>query len=117
MIDDEMDVAELVTYLLEKEGHQVLHAEDGKEGLERVRQEAPDLIILDIMMPEMDGYTVNQHLMADPVACRIPVIVLTAKGGMQEISLNAPNIRFHLEKPFDPQELKDRVREALRALP
>ena len=115
IIDDEEEVVDLLTYLLTKEGHQVLRAGDGKEGLARVLEEAPDLIILDLMMPEMDGYTMNQHLMADATACRIPVIVLTAKGGQKEKSLLAPNIRSHLEKPFDPQELKSHIEEILHS--
>ena len=114
IVDDEIDLVDLLTYLLEREGHQVLKANDGKEGLARVLEEVPDLIVLDIMMPEMDGYTMNQHLMADAEARRIPVIVLTAKGGLQEKSAAAPNIRFHLEKPFDPKDLKDRIGKILK---
>jgi len=79
----------------------------------RVLKETPDLIILDIMMPEMDGYTMNQHLMPDARARQIPVIVLTAKGGLEDKSALAPNIQSHLEKPFDPQELKERIEKIL----
>jgi DNA-binding response OmpR family regulator len=115
IIDDEVDVVELVTYLLTREGHQVLQARDGKEGLSRILDEAPDLIVLDIMMPEMDGYTMNQHVLADAKTRHIPVLVLTAKGGLQEKSALAPNIQSHMEKPFHPQELKDRIEKILNS--
>jgi CheY-like chemotaxis protein len=113
IIDDEADVVDLVEYLLQRAGHEVLQARDGKEGLERVRNEKPDLIVLDIMMPEMDGYTMNQHLLANAAVSHIPVIVLTARGGLQDQSALAPNIQFHLEKPFDPQDLKDCIDKIL----
>jgi len=112
-VDDEVDVVDLLTYLLERDGHQVMQARDGKEGLESILRETPDLIILDIMMPEMDGYTMNNHLLTHAEARQIPIIVLTAKGGLKEQSAQAPNIHSHLEKPFDPQELKNRIQSIL----
>jgi two-component system, OmpR family, alkaline phosphatase synthesis response regulator PhoP len=113
IVDDEIDVVDLVTYLLEREGHVILTARDGKEGLQRVREDAPDLIVMDIMMPEMDGYTMNKHLLTDAQARQIPVIVLTARGGLQGTSALAPNIQYHMEKPFDPKDLKDRIESIL----
>ena len=115
IVDDEADVVDLLIYLLERAGHQVLTARNGKEGLARVREETPDLIVLDIMMPEMDGYTMNQHLLADAQARRIPVIVLTAKGGQQKNSAVAPNIQSHIEKPFDPKDLTDCIDRILKS--
>jgi CheY-like chemotaxis protein len=114
IVDDEVDVVDLLIYLLERAGHQVVQAGNGKEGLARVLEETPDLIVLDIMMPEMDGYTMNQHLLADAQARQIPVIVLTAKGGLQEQSAIAPNILSHMEKPFDPKDLKDCIDKILK---
>jgi len=115
IVDDEADVVDLLIYLLGRAGHQVLTARNGKEGLSRVLEEAPDLIVLDIMMPEMDGYTMNQHLLADARARRIPVIVLTAKGGLQDKSAVAPNIQSHIEKPFDPKDLTDCIDKILKS--
>jgi len=113
IVDDEADLVDLLTYLLERDGHLIRWARNGKEGLASVFEETPDLIVLDIMMPEMDGYTMNQHLLTDARARRIPVIVLTAKGGQRDKSAVAPNILSHMEKPFDPKDLKDCIDKIL----
>ncbi len=113
VVDDEKDVVELVKFLLERDGHQVLEAYNGKEALERANAEHPDLIILDIMMPEMDGYTVNAHLTENEATRRIPVIILTAKGQMRDVFEMASNVAFYMEKPFDPKHLREKIREVL----
>jgi len=113
VVDDEKDVVELVKFLLERDGHQVLEAFNGREALERAFAEHPDLIILDIMMPEMDGYTVNARLTESDSTRRIPVIILTAKGQMRDVFEMASNVAFYMEKPFDPKHLREKIQEVL----
>lgn len=105
VVDDEKDVVELVKYLLVKEGHSVLEAFDGDEGLALAKSELPELIVLDIMMPGMDGFTMNSRLLEDQKTRNIPVIVLTAKGQMRETFELASNVRSYFEKPFEPKDL------------
>ena len=113
VVDDERDVVELVKFLLERDGHKVIEAFNGREALERAYAELPDLIILDIMMPEMDGYTVNARLTETESTKRIPVIILTAKGQMRDVFEMASNVAFYMEKPFDPKHLREKIHEVL----
>src|ERR1017187_8396174 len=91
VVDDGRGVVELVKFLLERDGHQVIEAFNGREALEKAYAELPDLIILDIMMPEMDGCTVNARLTETESTKRIPVIILTAKGQMRDVFEMASN--------------------------
>ncbi len=113
VVDDEKDVVELVKFLLERDGHQVIEAYNGKMALEKVALEHPQLIILDIMMPEMDGYTANSHLLEKEDTRKIPVIMLTAKGQMRDVFETAPNVAFYMEKPFDPKHLREKIKDVL----
>jgi len=113
VVDDERDVVELVKFLLERDGHKVIEAFNGREALERAYAELPDLIILDIMMPEMDGYTVNARLTETESTKHIPVIILTAKGQMRDVFEMASNVAFYMEKPFDPKHLREKIQEVL----
>ncbi len=113
VVDDERDVVELVKFMLAKEGHQIVEAYDGEEGLEKARQEIPDLIILDIMMPKMDGYTMHSHLMQSDATRGIPVIILTAKGQMKDLFVMAGNVVVYIEKPFDLKVLREKVKHIL----
>lgn len=113
VVDDERDVVELVKFLLERDGHSVLEAYNGKEALEKAQNELPDLIVLDIMMPEMDGYTVNAHLNEREETRKIPVIILTAKGQMRDVFEMSSNVAFYMEKPFDPKHLREKINEVL----
>ncbi len=114
VIDDDKDIVEIVTYIGAQDGHDVLKAGNGREGFDRASKDAPDLIVLDVMMPEMDGYTLNTKLLATPSTQQIPVIVLTAKGGkMREAFLPATNVRAYMEKPFEPEDLLAQIRTVL----
>jgi len=114
VVDDDRDVVELLTFLLERFGHKIIEAENGKEGLETAVRERPDLIVLDIMMPEMDGLTMNKHLLKNPSTQAIPVIILTAKGQIRDTFEMTPNIKCFMEKPFDPKEFQAIVMDSLR---
>lgn len=116
VVDDEADVIELVTFVLERDGHQVLSARDGKKGLAIIQEEMPDLVILDVMMPEMDGYTVNSNLLENEKTRDIPVIILTAKGKVKDLFQMSPNVKGYMGKPFEPMDLKDKIKEILNKL-
>jgi DNA-binding response OmpR family regulator len=114
VVDDEPDVLLLCRLNLEQRGHQVLEAPNGDEALDLARREAPDLVVLDLMLPGIDGYQVLQALRAEEGTSGIPVLVLTAK------SLQADRDRSRqlgaaafLTKPFLPDELCDLVDEVL----
>src|SRR5882757_6772406 len=105
VVDDDNSVVIVLQHLLTRAGYTVCVAYDGKEGLATAREENPDLIILDLMMPEIDGITASGVLFQDPVMRLIPVIILTAKGAARSMMELLPNVRLYLDKPFDPPEL------------
>lgn len=115
VIDDERDLIDLVRYNLEKEGFEVIAATDGQSGLEVASKHAPDLVVLDLMMPGFDGLQVCQRLRADPRTARMPVIMLTAKATEADrivgLELGADD---YITKPFSPQEVVARVKAVLR---
>lgn len=116
VVDDERDVVLLIKFMLEKDGHIVLTAHDGGEALARLGLEPrdetsvpPDVAILDVMMPVLDGWAVCTRMFEDARTKAVPVVVLTAKGEMKELFHSTPNVAAHLEKPFDPKELRELV--------
>ena len=113
VVDDDKDIVELLTLILEKDGHQITSAYNGKEALEKLEPETTDLIILDIMMPEMDGYAMNAKLLEDPATRSIPIIILTAKAKMRDLFEVSSNVAAYIDKPFDPKFLRDKIRDIL----
>ena len=111
--DDEKDVVELIKFMLERDGNTVTEAFDGAQALKEVGKAKPDLIILDVMMPELDGYSVATKLFEDQETKDIPLIILTAKGKMKDLFQSLPNVRAYIEKPFEPALLRTKVRELL----
>jgi two-component system alkaline phosphatase synthesis response regulator PhoP len=117
VVDDEQEITTLLKFVLEKDGHAVMEAGNGLIALERLGVEPPvsapakpDLIILDIMMPVMDGYALNMRLQKEPKTKTIPILVLTAKGQkMRELFEMAPNVAAYVQKPFDPKMLRDLI--------
>jgi two-component system phosphate regulon response regulator PhoB len=118
VIEDEPDILELVRYNLAKEGFAVSGAETGEEGLAEARARPPDLVLLDLMLPGMDGLEVCRALRADPLTRAIPVVILTARGEETDIvaglELGADD---YVVKPFSPRVLAARVRSVLRRRP
>lgn len=116
VVEDDKAVLTLVTFLLEKDGHKVLSATNGEEALEvleKHQDDVPKVLVLDIMMPKMDGYTLNAKLQADPRFKDMATIVLTAKGGMKDLFEVAPNVSEYIEKPFEPAALRKTVKDLL----
>jgi len=118
VIEDEPDILEMITYNIEREGSKVISCRNGEEGLSRIRTDNPDLVILDLMLPGMDGVEVCQHVKSDPVLRSIPIIMVTAKGEESDIVLGLGiGADDYICKPFSPRELVARVKVVLRRGP
>jgi two-component system, OmpR family, alkaline phosphatase synthesis response regulator PhoP len=115
IIEDEPNIVKLLEFNLNREGYQTLIAENGVEGLALVRQESPDLVILDLMLPDLDGLSVCKQLQADKQTRLIPIIILTAKSDEADRVLGLEmGADDYVIKPFSPRELVARVRAVLR---
>lgn len=114
-VDDEEDIVELVRYNLEREGFETLSAFSGKEALEIISKKRPDLIVLDLMLPDVDGLEITRILKRDDDLRMIPIIMLTAKGEEADIVVGLElGADDYIVKPFSPRILLARVRSVLR---
>lgn len=115
VIEDEKNILELVSFNLEREGFQVIATMDGTSGLEMAREELPDLIILDVMLPGMNGLEVCRELHQDPTTGNIPVVILSARAEELDKVLGLEmGADDYIVKPFSPRELLARVKARLR---
>jgi DNA-binding response OmpR family regulator len=115
VIEDDPDILEILQYNLEREGHKVMACRDGEQGLVRVRIDNPDLVILDLMLPGMDGAEVCRLVKSDPVTRNIPIIMVTAKSEESDVVLGLGlGADDYISKPFSPRELIARVGVVLR---
>jgi DNA-binding response OmpR family regulator len=114
-IEDEQEMIDLVRLILNRRGFEIIGANGGRDGLDLVRQMAPDLVLLDLMMPDMDGWDVYQQMKADDGTQNIPVIVVTAKAQSIDkvLGLHIAKVDDYISKPFSPQELVDSVEKVL----
>ncbi len=114
-IDDESGVIELVDLIMQKEGITVKGASSGEEGLALMRRSPPQLVLLDIMMPDMDGWEVFQKIKADPVLQNIPIIILTARDSTFEeiVARERAGVDDYITKPFTPSQLRESVKKVL----
>ncbi|NEQ35075.1 MAG: response regulator transcription factor [Okeania sp. SIO3I5] len=115
LVDDDPTLILLVKDYLEFRGYQVITAENGREALELLEEQVPDLIICDVMMPEMDGYTLVQHIRENTATEWVPVLFLSAKGQSQDRikGLNT-GADVYIVKPFEPEELVAQVESSLK---
>lgn len=115
IVDDEPDTVELLSFNLKNAGYEIQSAIDGSEALRKARRQAPDLIILDVMLPELDGMEVCKLLRRDPVTARTPIIMLTAKAEEVDRVLGLElGANDYVTKPFSPREVVLRVRNILQ---
>ena len=115
LVDDEVDFVEVLSTRLEANGFEVLPAYDGEEALEKVKEYNPDMIILDIMMPKINGFDVCRKLKLDQNYKDIPIIMLTAKFQASDVKFGeAMGADAYITKPFEPGVLLDKVRELLK---
>ena len=115
VVDDEPDAIELIRFNLKAAGHDVITAEDGEEALSKSRKFSPDLILLDVMLPEIDGLEVCKILRRDPATATLPIIMLTAKASEIDRVLGLEfGADDYVTKPFSPRELMLRIRNLLK---
>lgn len=115
VVDDEEDIVMIVQARMETSGFNVITAQDGQEALQKAKEEGPDLIILDVMMPKMDGFKVCGLLKADQRYNNIPIIMLTARAQSENENILAEvGAEAYLTKPFDAEELLGKVNELLK---
>jgi len=114
-IEDEIDMIELFHLILERKGFEVSGATGGEEGLRKVRELTPDLVLLDLMMPDMGGWEVYQQMKADDNTKNIPVIIVTAKAQSIDkvLGLHIAKVDDYITKPFSPADLLKSVEQVL----
>lgn len=115
-IEDEPGMIDLVRLILERRGYRMLSALDAASGIEIVEQERPDLVLLDIMMPQMDGWEVFRHIKSSPELENIPIIVVTARTQPIDVILarHVAKVDDYIKKPFGPQEILRSIEKILR---
>ncbi|MFH1906032.1 MAG: response regulator [Chloroflexota bacterium] len=118
-IEDEAEMIDLIRLILGRRGFEVKGANGGLEGLEMIRKEKPDLVLLDLMMPDLDGWEVYQQMKADEATRDIPVIVVTAKAQSIDkvLGLHIAKVDDYIAKPFSPQELLASIDNVLAKRP
>ncbi len=116
-VEDEPEIIDLIRLILGRKGFDLTGATGGLEGLEAIRRVKPDLVLLDLMMPDMDGWDVYQQMKADSELKNIPVIVVTAKAQSIDkiLGLHIAKVDDYVTKPFGPQELLQSVERVLAA--
>ena len=113
--DDEEDILELLGFMLERAGYEIVRARDGEEALRLALERLPSLVLLDVMMPGLDGYEVARRLRGDERTSAMPIILLTARAQASDIARGlAAGADDHITKPFDGRDLTERVERLLR---
>lgn len=114
-IEDEPEMIDLIRLILSRHGFNVQGANGGREGLKKISENSPDLVLLDLMMPDIDGWEVYQQLKADEKTSEIPVIVVTAKAQNIDkvLGLHIAKVDDYISKPFSPQALLESVQRVL----
>lgn len=116
-IEDEQEMIDLVRLILSRRGYEVIGANGGRDGLNLVRKHLPHLVLLDLMMPDMDGWDVYQQMKAQESTRNIPVIIVTAKAQSIDkvLGLHIAKVEDYIAKPFSPHELVESVEKVLAA--
>jgi DNA-binding response OmpR family regulator len=116
-VEDDPEIIDLIKLILDRKGFEFVGVLGGQEGLETMRRVKPDLVLLDLMMPEMDGWEVYKRMKADKALCNIPVIVVTADGQpiTRVLGLHIAKVDDFITKPFGPQDLVRSIEKVLSA--
>ncbi|MHB8512394.1 MAG: response regulator transcription factor [Actinomycetota bacterium] len=114
-VDDNRVIQQLLVVNLELEGYEVVTASDGEEAISQIHSEKPDLVLLDVMMPKLDGWEVARRVKADPKIARTPIIFLSARAQDLDVRRGLElGVHAYMTKPFDPVDLMDVVQRVLR---
>ena len=114
VVDDEPTIVRLMEFILARQGHEMIVAVNGEEALQKIKAHQPDLVLLDIMMPRIDGYEVAQKLRADPQTADLPIIMLSAKAQDEDIRRGVEvGVDEYITKPFTPDHLVQVVSQHL----
>ena len=118
-VEDDPEIIELIKFILDRKGFEFVGVLGGQEGLEAMRRVKPDLVLLDLMMPDMDGWEVYKRMKADETLRNIPVIVVTADGQpiTRVLGLHIAKVDDFITKPFGPQDLVKSIEKVLSAKP
>ncbi len=115
IIEDEIEMVKLLRMRLEANGYDVLVAGDGQEGLDMAKREKPDLIILDLMLPKMDGFKVCGLIKSDTKYSHVPIIILSARGHESDVATcKELGAEVYITKPFEPRELLAKINSLLK---
>jgi len=118
IVDDDAELAHLAQITLEKEGHTVITASDGQEALHRVAADKPDLVVMDVTMPEMDGFELLDNLKGNAATAAIPTIMLSARGEYSNVLKGREaGVDFYIPKPYNPYELTGIIRRIFEDKP
>ena len=115
MVDDDPVIVKLLQVNFEMEGYEVITASDGEEGLNKAREAMPDVMLLDVMMPKINGLQVAAALKGDAATANIPIVLLSAKAQAADVQAGRAVADEYITKPFDPLELLDRVSKLIAA--
>ena len=115
VVDDDPVIVKLLQVNFEMEGYEVITASDGEEGLNKAREAMPDVILLDVMMPKINGLQVAAALNGDAATANIPIVLLSAKAQAADVQAGRAVADEYITKPFDPLELLDRVSKLIAA--
>ena len=114
IVDDEVDIVETISFMLKAKGYETLTANDGEEGLRKAKEENPDLIVLDVMMPKINGYKICRLLKFDTKYKNIPIVMVTARGQAQDIAIGEETgADEYITKPFEFNELYEVIKKHL----
>jgi DNA-binding response OmpR family regulator len=118
-VEDELEMIDLVKLILNRKGYDVIGAAGGREGLDMIREVLPDLVLLDLMMPDIEGWEVYQQMRADDATKHIPVIIITAKAQNIDkvLGLHIAKVNDYISKPFSPQDLVTSVEKVFESIP
>lgn len=114
-VEDDPEMINLITMILSKRGYQIIGANGGREGIEMILKEIPDLILLDLMMPDVDGWNLYQQVKSNPTTSQIPVIVITAKSQPIDrvLGLHIAKVDDYICKPFHPKDLVQSIEKVM----